>query len=58
MLRDLPEPDRRILQLRLRGYTVPEISAEVDRSEFTVEGVLKRIRKRLKGMLNAEDAGP
>jgi RNA polymerase sigma-70 factor (ECF subfamily) len=46
-LRDLGPRERRVLELRLQGCTVPEISAEVDRTEYTVEGMLRKIRKRL-----------
>jgi hypothetical protein len=34
----------------LQGYTVPEISTTVGRTEYTVEGVLKQVRKRLKSV--------
>jgi RNA polymerase sigma-70 factor (ECF subfamily) len=47
-VRDLGARDRRVFELRLQGCTVPEISAEVGRTEYTVEGVLRKIRKRLR----------
>ncbi len=56
LIQAVTERDRQIFELRLQGYTVPEIGARVGRSEFTVEGRLKHIRKRLKQMLQADDA--
>jgi RNA polymerase sigma-70 factor (ECF subfamily) len=47
----LSAQDRRILELRLQGCTVPEISAQVGRTEFTVEGRLKKIRKAVNRLL-------
>jgi RNA polymerase sigma factor (sigma-70 family) len=48
LMRWLPEDrDRRILQLSLQGYTVPEISAQVQRSERTVQRVLAHVRRQL-----------
>lgn len=44
-MRDLIETDRNILQLRLQGYTVPEISVQAEITEFTVQAILKRIRR-------------
>ena len=49
-MRGLKERERQILELRLQGYTVPEISTTVGRTEYTVEGVLKQVRKRLKSL--------
>jgi RNA polymerase sigma-70 factor, ECF subfamily len=46
----LKDRDRQILELRLQGYTIPEISEKIGRTEYTVSGALKRIRKQLKGM--------
>ncbi len=47
-MRGLKERDRKILELRLQGYSAAEIGAQVRRSENTVNWVLKRIRKRLR----------
>lgn len=41
------ERERQILELSLQGFTVPEVSARVGRSERTVHRVLGRVRKRL-----------
>jgi RNA polymerase sigma-70 factor (ECF subfamily) len=54
-LAGLPERERQIAQLRLEGYTVPEISARVGRTEYTVHGVLKKVRKHLQ-RLRDEDS--
>jgi RNA polymerase sigma-70 factor (ECF subfamily) len=56
-LRELEPRERRIFELRLQGYTVPEISAQVGRTEYTVEGVLRKIRKRLRRLQDG-GAGP
>lgn len=43
----LTEEERPILELRLQGFTAPEIGERLGRSEHTVNWVLKRVRKRL-----------
>jgi RNA polymerase sigma-70 factor, ECF subfamily len=48
LMRGLDERDRQILTLRLQGNTAPEIGAEVGLTQYTVEGVLKQVRKRLR----------
>jgi RNA polymerase sigma-70 factor (ECF subfamily) len=53
-LSGLTERERRIVELRLQGYTAPEISALVGRTEYTVQGILKRVRKRLRPLLQDE----
>jgi RNA polymerase sigma-70 factor (ECF subfamily) len=55
LLKGLSDGDRHILELRLQGYTIPEISVQVKRTEYTVEGVLRRARKRLQTMRDATD---
>jgi RNA polymerase sigma-70 factor (ECF subfamily) len=55
MMRDLDERQRQILERRLQGYTVPEISSQVGRTEHTVEGVLRRIRGRLQRQRDEEN---
>ena len=47
VLNSLGDPQRRILELRLQGCDVPEIAAEVDRSERTVRRVLEQLRTSL-----------
>jgi RNA polymerase sigma-70 factor (ECF subfamily) len=55
LLRGLKERERQVLELRLQGYTVPEISDRVGRTEYTVQGILKRVRQRLEPLC-ADDA--
>ena len=53
-MRGLDDRERNVLELRLQGYTVREIAAQVGRTEHTVDGVLKRIRRRLQRLRDAE----
>jgi RNA polymerase sigma-70 factor (ECF subfamily) len=48
--------ERQVVQLRLQGCTVPEISAQVGRSEYTIEGVLKKVRKHLRRLRDDDTA--
>lgn len=50
LMNRLDERERQMLSLSLQGYSVPEISAQVDRTERTVQRVLERVRKRLARM--------
>jgi RNA polymerase sigma factor (sigma-70 family) len=43
----LPEPDRRVVELRLDGHEVGEIARRTGRSQRTVERVLQSFRTRL-----------
>jgi RNA polymerase sigma-70 factor (ECF subfamily) len=43
----LKERERQIVELHLQGYEIADIQAQVQRSEYTVRDVLKRVRKRL-----------
>jgi RNA polymerase sigma-70 factor (ECF subfamily) len=54
LMEQLGERDRPVLVLRLQGYAVAEISAQVGRSERTVQRVLHEVRRRLQG-LHAQD---
>jgi RNA polymerase sigma-70 factor (ECF subfamily) len=56
VMRGLKERERQVLELRLQGYTVPEISSRVGRTEYTVEGILKRLRQRLRPL--CDGSGP
>jgi RNA polymerase sigma-70 factor (ECF subfamily) len=58
MMRGLEGRDRQILELRLQGHKVLEISAQVSRTEHSVEAVLRRVRKRLQRQLDQEDQTP
>jgi RNA polymerase sigma-70 factor (ECF subfamily) len=48
LMSGLDERDRKILTLRLQGCTAREIGDEVGLTQYTVEAVLKRVRKLLK----------
>jgi RNA polymerase sigma-70 factor (ECF subfamily) len=50
ILLGLPEREKPVCQLRLQGSTLPEISAQVGLTEYTVQGILKKIRKRLQSL--------
>jgi RNA polymerase sigma-70 factor, ECF subfamily len=56
VMRGLNERERHVFQLALQGYPVPAISEYVGRSEYTVEGVLRRIKRLLQRLRN-EDRG-
>lgn len=46
LLRGMDDRERAIVQLVLEGYTVPEISARVGRSEYLVRKVINQVRNR------------
>lgn len=48
-LATLPEPDRQVVELRLAGYGVGEITARTGRARRTVERVLQTFREQLQG---------
>ena len=50
LMSSLDARDQRILELRLEGNKAVEIADLVGLTEFTVQGVLKKIQKRLKKM--------
>lgn len=50
VLRDLQPREKQVVTLSLEGYSVPEISSQVGRTERTVHRVLKRVRERLEKM--------
>jgi RNA polymerase sigma-70 factor (ECF subfamily) len=54
LMRRLDERERQVLALRLQGYTIPEISAQLGRAERTVERVLERVRRWLQQMQDSE----
>jgi RNA polymerase sigma-70 factor (ECF subfamily) len=56
VMRGLEERERQVLELRLQGYTVPEIGARLGRTEYTVEGILRRLRQKLRPLCE-EDSG-
>lgn len=52
---DLPETQRRILELRLQGHSVTEIAEDVKRSERTVRRALENIRNMLAQRLSGDE---
>ena len=46
-LDSLPEPDRKVIELRLAGYEVGEITAHTGRARRTVERVIQSFRDRV-----------
>ena len=48
LMQALEASDRDVLTLQLQGYTIPEISRQVHRSERTVCRILERVRRRLR----------
>jgi RNA polymerase sigma-70 factor (ECF subfamily) len=54
LYRGLKERDRTIVQLRLQGYTAREIGTQVELTEYTVQGVLRHVRKRLEALRDAD----
>lgn len=54
LMRELDERDRPILSLSLQGFSIPEISAQIARTERTVYRAMDRIKRRLLEM-RAED---
>jgi RNA polymerase sigma-70 factor, ECF subfamily len=57
LMAGLDGPDRDVVSLQLQGYTIPEISARVRRSERTVCRVLDRARRRLRRLREEEGPG-
>src|SRR5262245_20679886 len=53
LLRDLDDREQRIVQLTLDGYSVPEVSERVGRSEYMVRKVLKQVRARWERLCEA-----
>jgi RNA polymerase sigma factor (sigma-70 family) len=46
-LRPLKERERKVFELHLQGHSIEEICTQVQRSEYTVRDVLKRIERSL-----------
>ncbi len=51
MMQGLDETQREMVKQRLEGYTVPEISARIGRTERTVHRVLSQVREVLKKLV-------
>src|SRR5262249_42280561 len=54
-LRPLDERERQVLLLELQGWTAREVAERVSMTRYTIEGIRKRIRQRLRHL--REDAG-
>jgi RNA polymerase sigma-70 factor (ECF subfamily) len=57
LMAGLDGTDRDIVMLHLQGYTMPQISARIRRSERTVCRVLERLRKRLRRLRDEGEEG-
>jgi len=53
-LERLPPPERQMLELRMEGYDVVEMSARTGKSKRTVERTLQQARARLKQVLDED----
>ncbi len=51
----MPAANRRMIELRIEGFEVAEISEKVQRSMRTVERVLQGFRHRLEGLIREDD---
>lgn len=56
LVSDLPESNRRIVDLRIEGHEVDEIAKRSGRSKRTVERTLQQFRDRLRQLIEAGDA--
>jgi RNA polymerase sigma-70 factor (ECF subfamily) len=57
LLQGLPPRERPVCLLRLQGCTVPEISGQLGLTEYTVKGILTKVRQRLRRLRDG-DAPP
>ena len=55
LLNRLDERDRQVVTMTLQGYSVQEISAEIGRSERTVQRVLERLKAELQQRSAVDD---
>jgi RNA polymerase sigma-70 factor, ECF subfamily len=54
LLEGLPEPHRRMIELRIEGFEVAEIADKVQRSKRSVERVLQEFRNRLNALIHED----
>jgi RNA polymerase sigma-70 factor (ECF subfamily) len=54
VLEGMPAANRQIIELRIEGYDVPEITERVQRSKRTVERVLQGFRNRLETLIHED----
>jgi RNA polymerase sigma-70 factor (ECF subfamily) len=57
LLEQLPAANRQIIELRIEGYEVAEITEKVRRSKRTVERVLQGFRARLDALIHEDHPG-
>jgi RNA polymerase sigma-70 factor (ECF subfamily) len=56
LLERMPAANRRMIELRIEGYEVAEITERVQRSKRTVERVLQGFRNRLEALIHEDHA--
>jgi RNA polymerase sigma-70 factor (ECF subfamily) len=54
LLEGMPAANRRMIELRIEGYEVAEITEQVQRSKRTVERVLQGFRNRLEALIHED----
>ena len=57
LLEGMPAANRRMIELRIEGYEVAEITEKVQRSKRTVERVLQGFRDRLEALIHEDHSG-
>jgi RNA polymerase sigma-70 factor (ECF subfamily) len=57
LLDGMPAANRQIIELRIEGYEVAEITERVQRSKRTVERVLQAFRNRLEALIDEDHPG-
>jgi RNA polymerase sigma-70 factor, ECF subfamily len=56
LLEGMPAANRRMIEMRIEGYEVAEITEKVRRSKRTVERVLQGFRNRLEALIHEDDS--
>ena len=54
LLEGMPAANRQMIELRIEGYEVAEITEKVQRSKRTVERVLQGFRNRLEALIHED----
>jgi DNA-directed RNA polymerase specialized sigma24 family protein len=57
LLEGMPAANRQMIELRIEGYEVAEITEKVQRSKRTVERVLQGFRTRLEALIHEDHSG-
>jgi RNA polymerase sigma-70 factor (ECF subfamily) len=57
LLEGIPAANRRMIELRIEGYEVAEITEKVQRSKRSVERVLQNFRARLETLIHKDHSG-